>query len=98
MISYSFFNFFAFAQTDTGKTATTSGSPASPSQITAKKIKKPVITDTLKSLLIADTVNKSDSFQKVGSIQNPFSDAAKVLTSDTDKHPAHTQTIKKPFD
>ena len=98
LISFCLVNFFAFAQTDTGKTATTSGSTAPPSQITVKKIKKPVNTDTLKSLLIADTLNKSDSFQKVGSIQTQFSDAAKVLTSDTDKLPAHTQTIKKAFD
>lgn len=98
LISFCLVDFFAFAQTDTGKTAATSGSPASHSQMTVKKLKSPVITDTLKSLLIADTLNKNDSFQKVGSIQTPFSDAAKVLTSDTDKHPAHTQTIKKPFD
>lgn len=89
-ISFCFVNFFAFAQTDTGKTATTPGSRASPSRLTVEKIKKRV-TDTLKSHLIADTLNRRYSFQKADSILSPLSDTDKVLSSDTIK----VEAIKK---
>lgn len=109
ILFFYFVSFCAFSQTDTGKATATADTPAahkSPLD-TAKKVKRRVITDTLKKhviphtlqrRVIADTLKVSDSIAKVDSALPAFSDTAKVFARDTAKNNTPAIIIKKPID
>jgi len=97
------FSFCAYAQTDTGNTAQTDTgnttkradtTASRPSPLTEKKVRRPVVRDTLRRI-IADTFKKPDSLLRTGSISPAFADTAKASVQDTAKLPV-TDTAKRP--
>ncbi len=99
ILSFYFFTFCAFAQTDTGNTTATGDTQSHiPQKLSVKKVKRSVVEDTLKKQVTADTLKVSDTLAKVDSILPSLPDTAKASATDSAKNNASAIILKKPID
>ncbi|WP_169337659.1 DUF4271 domain-containing protein [Segetibacter koreensis] len=93
---FCFVSFCAFAQTDTGNASTDTLSRASRS-VTAKKVKRRAVTDSVNRYAVSDTSGVVDSVPRVDSSVPVFSDTGRRPV-DTAKISIPVVSIKRPFD